>query len=48
MAVRPSFPVRKGAYEMTKKLDLALILVLLWLFLHRLVLTWFKHFLGVG
>ena len=40
--------VGKGACEMTKKLDLVLILTLLWLFLHRIVLNWFKHFLGVG
>lgn len=33
---------------MAKKLDLALILTLLWLFLHRVVLHWFKHVLGVG
>ena len=33
---------------MTKKLDLALILVLLWLFLHRIALRWCKQYLGVG
>ena len=33
---------------MTKKLDLALILALLWLLLHRIVLRWYKQFLGVG
>ena len=33
---------------MTKKIDLALILALLWLFLHRIVLRWYKLFLGVG
>jgi hypothetical protein len=33
---------------MTKKLDLALILALLWLFLHRFVLHWYKQYLGVG
>ena len=33
---------------MTKKLDLALILALLWLFLHRIALRLYKHFLGVG
>lgn len=32
---------------MTKKLDLTLILVLIWLLLHRVVLKWYKHFLGV-
>jgi hypothetical protein len=46
--VRPASSIRKGAHEMTKKLDLGLILALLWLFLHRVVLNWFKHFLGVG
>jgi hypothetical protein len=49
VAVRPwLFSIGKGACEMTKKLDLVLILTLLWLFLHRIVLNWFKHFLGVG
>ena len=33
---------------MTKKLDLPLILALLWLFLHRLILSWYRHFLGIG
>ena len=46
--MRPSFSIRKGAHEMTKKLDLALILALLWLLLHRIVLRWYKQFLGVG
>jgi hypothetical protein len=48
MGVRPLFPVGKGAWTMPKTLDLTLILVLVWLFLHRIVLTWFKHVLGVG
>jgi hypothetical protein len=48
VAVCPSFSIRKGAHVMTKKLDLALILTLLWLFLHRVVLTWYKQYLGVG
>jgi hypothetical protein len=49
VAVRPwLFSIGKGACEMTKKLDLVLILTLVWLFLHRIVLNWFKHFLGVG
>jgi hypothetical protein len=47
-AVRPSSISAKGAHEMAKKLDLALILALLWLFLHRIVLRWYKHFVGVG
>lgn len=33
---------------MTTKLDLALILALLWLFLHRIVLMWYRQYLGVG
>ena len=33
---------------MTKKLDLTLISVLTWLLLHRFVLKWYKHFLGLG
>ena len=33
---------------MVKKLDLTLILALLWLFLHRFVLKWYKLFLWVG
>jgi hypothetical protein len=32
---------------MTKKLDLILILVLIWLPLHRFVLEWYKRFIGV-
>jgi len=48
MAVRPSFSICEGGYVMTKKVDLALILALLWLFLHRVVLRWYKQYLGVG
>ena len=33
---------------MVKRFDLTLILALLWLFLHRFVLQWYKMFLGVG
>jgi|SoiMetStandDraft_2_1073263.scaffolds.fasta_scaffold549102_2 hypothetical protein len=33
---------------MTKKLDLVLILTLLWLLLHRIVLEWYKRLLGLG
>lgn len=32
---------------MTKKVDLTLILVLIWLLLHRFVLEWYKCFIGV-
>ena len=32
---------------MTKKLDLGLVLVLIWLLLHRFVLKWYKHVLGL-
>jgi hypothetical protein len=38
----------QGGLEMVKKLDLALILTLLWLFLHRIVLRCYKVFLGAG
>ena len=33
---------------MAKKVDLTLILVLIWMLLHRLVLIWYKQLLGVG
>ena len=33
---------------MAKKVDLTLILVLIWKLLHRLVLIWYKQLLGVG
>ena len=32
---------------MTKKLDLGLILFLIWLVLHRFVLAWYKRCLGL-
>lgn len=32
---------------MTKKLDLWLILAVIWLLLHRLVLKWYKHMLDL-
>lgn len=32
---------------MTKKLDLTLIFVLIWLLLHRFVLEWYKRLIGV-
>ena len=46
--MRPSFSISKGANEMTKKLDLVLILALLWMFLHRVVLSCYKQLLGLG
>jgi hypothetical protein len=44
---RLSFFDRQGDNEMTKKLDLTLIFVFIWLLLHRFVLEWYKRFLGV-
>jgi hypothetical protein len=32
---------------MTRKLDWTLILVVIWMVLHRFVLKWYKSFLGV-
>lgn len=32
---------------MMKKLDLWLVLVVIWMVLHRFVLKWYKHFIGV-
>ena len=33
--------------EMAEKLDLRLVLVLIWMVLHRFVLNWYKHYLGL-
>jgi hypothetical protein len=32
---------------MAKKLDLGVLLVLIWMLLHRFVLNWYKHYLGL-
>jgi hypothetical protein len=32
---------------MAKKLDLSVLLVLIWMLLHRFVLKWYKHYLGL-
>ena len=32
---------------MAKKLDLRLVLVLIWMLLHRFALNWYKHYLGL-
>jgi len=32
---------------MAKKLDLRLVLVLIWMLLHRFVLDWYKRYLGL-
>ncbi len=32
---------------MAKKLDLGVFLVVVWMLLHRFVLTWYKHYLGL-
>ncbi len=32
---------------MTMKVDWGVILFLIWLVLHRFVLTWYKHYLGL-
>jgi hypothetical protein len=32
---------------MTKKLDLGVVLVVTWMLLHRFVLKWYKHYLGL-
>jgi hypothetical protein len=42
-----SSAVHQGANEMAKTVDVIMILVVMWLVLHRVVLRWFKHYLGV-
>jgi hypothetical protein len=39
--------MHEGANEMTKKLDLRLVLVLIWMALHRFVLKWYTNYLGL-
>jgi hypothetical protein len=46
-AARRSTCMHEGANEMAKKLDLRLVLVLIWMALHRFVLNWYTHYLGL-
>ena len=38
-----SSSIHEGAHEMVKKVDWPMILVVIWLLLHRFVLKWYKY-----
>jgi hypothetical protein len=46
VAARRSTSLNEGANEMAN-IDLRLILVLIWMALHRFVLKWYTHYLGL-